>query len=397
MVGFFGPWMTSCQGVDRWGNTPYYLTEYGASQSAGIPMLGPGYIYPEVYFGFEVAWIYLIGWFKFLGAHTFFFPTGLGAFSVIIYSLLSLAIFFYGSALKIRMLRWIKVTAIFSVIGMAWGGLRLFSDAYYWHYIGYGITFVALIVSVIFEFRNLELEEIGGVGNPILGFRASAALIICSLFLPMVFFLPSSSSSSSTTSDCDVLNAFVVPAEKWENMDEEALEAWILASPHFDNLVDKGPFGNTNNLDYWLKWYGYGHDGQYEAVFTDHYLRGISASVSSGISMEFALECFGEPEAYLAVLQRSSTGGFDSLLVQLWYPAQGIVLDYQDVDDYAQPPQINGQLKMGGIHFVQPGSIEIIADRAFLLDSSWLFPNWIAFIKPWPGLPQEIQVIEITE
>jgi hypothetical protein len=394
MVGFFGPWMTSCQGVDRWGNTPYYLTEYGASQSAGIPMLGSGYIYPEVYFGFEVAWIYLIGWFKFFGAHTFFFPMGLGAFSVIIYSLLSLAIFFYGNALKSLVLRWIKVTAILGVIGMAWGGLKLFSDSYYWHYSGYGITFLALIVSVIFEFRNLDLEEIGAAINPALWFRTTGALIICGLFLPMVFVLRPS--TSSTASDCDVLTAFVVPDKEWEAMDEEALEAWILASPHFDNLVDKGPFGNTNNLDYWIKWWGYGHKGQYEADFTDHYLRVISASVSSGIPIEFALECFGEPDAYLAYIEYSSTG-FDSLLVQLWYPTKGIVLNYQDVDDYVQPPEINGQLKIGGINFVQSGSIEAIADRAFLLDSSWLFPNWVEFIKPWPGSLQDIQVIEITE
>jgi hypothetical protein len=180
-------------------------------------------------------------------------------------------------------------------------------------------------------------------------------------------------------------------------MDETALQTWIEESLNFDNLMDQGPFGNTNNLDYRLTWSGYAHEGFYEAVFTDHYLRALSAGVTNGIPLDLALDCFGQPEAYLSYIEYSSTGS-DAFLFQLWFPEQGIVLSHINIEDYDGlfQPEINGQLRIDSINFVQPGSIEDITERAFLLDSSWLFPNWAELIKPWPGTPQEIHVIEIT-
>ena len=73
-----------------------------------------------------------------------------------------------------------------------------------------------------------------------------------------------------------------------------------------------------------------------------------------------------------------------------------LILKHQLAFD-VQSTKINGQLKLDGINFVQPGSVETIATRAYLLDSSWLFPNWVTFIKPWPGSPQDIKVIKITK
>jgi hypothetical protein len=399
MFGFFGPWIRSCTyEYSDWGNAPHYLSEY-APLSGGVPTgdLGAGYFQPDVYFGFETVWIYLLGFGHFLGIHTFAFLIGLGAVLVILYNMMSLSVFFHGTEAKARLLGRAKLTAILSVVFMALGWLQSFlrddKRIQFGDYYGYIVTFTALFASMIFEFKDDVAAQ--SVPKPALWLRASITLVVSSLFLPIVFLPPSS--TSATASDCDMLNGFVVPASRWANMDENALQTWIEDAPNFDNIVDKGSFGNTNNLDYRLTWFGYGHEGFYEAYFTEHYLRAISAHVSNGIPLALALECFGEPEAYLAVLEHSSTGGFDSLLIQLWYPTKGIVLDHQDVGDNVQSTQINEQLKIKGINFVQPGSIETIADRAFLLDSSWLFPNWATFFRPWSGSPQEIQVIEITE
>jgi len=397
VLGFFLPWIPSrISPYGNWGNTPHYLVEYDRL-SGGLPTgdLGAGYFHPEVYYGFEVVWIYLIGFLHFLGFHTFLFPIGLVAVLIVIYNLMSLSIYFYGSKAMTRLISRAKLTSILCIITLALEGLQSFSwfnkDFKVWHFAGYMITFIALFTSLIFEFKKIDTTP--AVPKPTLWLNASITLVVSSLFLPIVFLPPPS--TSATASDCDMLNEFVVPASRWANMDENALQTWIEESPNFDNLVDKGPFGN---LGHRLTWYAYEHHVGYDAFFKEHQLRSISATVGyRGITLDLALTCYGEPDAYIAYREEANPHNVGLLLVQLWYPTKGIVLSNSILGSDAESTAVDERLPMD-VYFVQPGSIEEIVDRAYLgiQKGDGSFP-WIQFIKPWPGSPQEIQVIEITE
>ena len=398
LFGFFGPWVPSCTTrYSDWGSAPHYLSEY-APLSGGVPTgdLGTGYFHPDVYFGFEVVWIYLLGFGHFLGLHTLFFLIGLGTVLVILYSIMSLSIFFHGTEAKARLFRWSKLTAILSVVFMALGWLQsiLLSDKGFQleDYYGYFMTFVTLIASLAFEFK--PRVETQSVARPTVCFGASVTLIVVSLFLPGIW-ISSGSLPSSThpppSSTCESLRAFVLPADEWDSIDSTALQTWVESSPGFDNFAS---YSSETNL----RWHTYAHSYYYIAHFKGDRLQSISVTAGySGIPLVEAFACYGEPAAYLAYRERPNPYSVGLLLVQFWYPAEGIVLSFSIQGSEAETTAVDENLPMV-IYYVQPGSIEEIADRAYLgigKGPSVSFDYWVPFINPWPGSLSDTQ--EISE
>jgi len=318
----------------------------------------------------------------------------MGSILVILYNVMSLSIFFHGTEANARLLRQSKLTAILSVLLMALGWLQSFPQSekgfQFGNYYGYFLTFVMLVASLIFEFKQPVATQ--SVTKPTVWLWASITMITGSLFLPGAWISSGSLTSSTQSppaSACEALRAFVLPADVWDSMDSTAFQTWVESSPGFDNFA-------SNSSESKLLWHAYTHSYYYGAHFKDDRLQSISVTVGySGISLVEAFACYGEPDAYLAYRERPNPYSVGLLLVQFWYPAEGIVLTYSTQGSEAETTTVDESLPMV-VYFVQPGSIEEIADKAYLgigKGPSVSFDYWVPFINPWPGSLRDTQVI----
>jgi hypothetical protein len=104
------------------------------------------------------------------------------------------------------------------------------------------------------------------------------------------------------------------------------------------------------------------------------------------------LHCFGQPDLYEATIWlEADARGFG---LELWYLSEGLVFSTSPVfsQTHKLPPPISGNIGMGDMIVVRPGTAEeIMRQRITYGEYS---PKWLEYLMPWPGGWEEIEVLE---
>jgi hypothetical protein len=176
----------------------------------------------------------------------------------------------------------------------------------------------------------------------------------------------------------------------FDELNSDTLPGWVADSYGLDASA-VSVFDSVSDPDLTMTW---SHEGKsYEAALPNGELLEVwmwwDASRPTGQEI---LECFGEPEYYLA---RDHVAETEELLLELWYPDQGLLINAALFGNEAIQPPLHENIKMTSVVVVRPGAIHDVVDDLYYSRSEEDRAQILESLKPWPQSWEEIEVISL--
>jgi len=130
----------------------------------------------------------------------------------------------------------------------------------------------------------------------------------------------------------------------------------------------------------------------YRAEFKENQLLLIRTELlENTISAESVVQCFGEPEFYLSYQSLSGETGF--LVLELWYPQQGLVFRGEQNVDWRTLATVSPTMEMSNLYITQPNNIEEIAKQTSPTDNN--SEMRLQLLRQWSGSFQDVEVLDL--